>query len=212
MQPLHILIADDETIEHFALRNLLQGLDLPINLVLEEREISKISQQIKEHSINFLILDINFKGVDAGKVHLPELRKAFPQLKILVVSRQSTQMMFNAVARYANGVMSKADIELQDFQAAIRHIWQGKLGIFHCKATKSFLEGFAKVQKFQLDNRERKYVSPFAAVPRPLLKQVAADLGIDQRRLSEELDNIAVRFGVDNYKTLIDKLIEYGLI
>jgi DNA-binding NarL/FixJ family response regulator len=212
MQPIHLLVADDENIEHYGIEKLLENIDLLIQILLKEIDCNQVIITIKKNDINFLILDINFNGKDEGKYLLPQLKKEFPALKIMVVTRQDSQPIFNAVGRYANGIMSKSKIDKKDFQDGIRHIWLGKDNLFVCKTNKAFLKGFEEAYKFRLDDREAKicrYFNPTCSIPR---KQIAMQLGIDERRLSEILEQIAIRFGFKTFKEALPKLIEYGMI
>lgn len=82
---MKILVADDHALIREALRHVLTQLASGVN-VLEAPDCNGTRHVVSEHAdLDLLLLDLNLPGI-GGLALLPELRRAYPALPVVVLS------------------------------------------------------------------------------------------------------------------------------
>jgi DNA-binding NarL/FixJ family response regulator len=119
-----VLIADDHAMARAGYRQFLQ-IEPGITHIGEAASCAETLQALSAHEWDLLILDMNLPDRSGFDV-LTEVRKAHPELRVLVISGFAEQQYADNVVRAgASGYLSKASAP-DDFMNAVRAVLRGR--------------------------------------------------------------------------------------
>ncbi len=122
MSMLHVLIADDHEIMRRGIRSVLESReDIAVYEAENGREAIEKTRELQPHLV---ILDVSMPVLD-GFSAAREIKKAFPQIPILIFSLDRTEAFTEVAKRIGvSGYLSKTDVGatlLQAMDAALNH-------------------------------------------------------------------------------------------
>ncbi len=161
---------------------------------------------------DILVLDLGLPIVD-GLVALPDLRKAMPKTKILVLTISEDRVrVLEALAAGANGYLLKTD-PMERIIQGIANIARGEAPMSPAIAEivlrtfqKSVTPGLSEI----LTSRELEVLQALSeGQPR---KIVASELGISENTVNNHVRHIYEKLNVNNLSGALKKAAEGGLI
>jgi two-component system invasion response regulator UvrY len=180
---IHVLVADDHPLIRSGLRHVLaeQPDFAPPG---EAEDAQEAIQQIGQQTWDLLILDIGMPG-QSGLELIPELRRRYPELPILILSAYPEQQFaLRALKAGASGYLTKADAPAELIRA-IRHVVSGKKYVSPAIAetlAHSLSWGSDQVSHDLLSDREFQVMCRIAAGK--TVSEVAQDLRLSVKTVS----------------------------
>lgn len=118
---LQIGLVDDHRLFRKSLALLIDAMD-NAEVVLQAGNGKELLEQLESITVDLVLLDIQMPEMD-GFETCKQLRKHYPDIKILVISQLTTKESIHKVMELgANGFFSK-DAEPERLEKAIRDIW-----------------------------------------------------------------------------------------
>jgi two-component system, NarL family, response regulator DegU len=118
---LQIGLVDDHRLFRKSLALLIDAMD-NAEVVLQAGNGKELLEQLESVAVDLVLLDIQMPEMD-GYETCKQLRKLYPEVKILVISQLTTKESIHKVMELgANGFFSK-DAEPERLENAIRDIW-----------------------------------------------------------------------------------------
>ncbi len=122
---LRLVLADDHVLTRQSIAYFLDDLE-GISVVGQASNGDEAFKLVGELSPDVLLLDLNMPGTN-GLVILPEIRKAYPNVKVLVLTgREENALIMNALRSGAHGYILKTSSE-DDLEQAVRDVSTGRL-------------------------------------------------------------------------------------
>lgn len=119
---LQIGLVDDHRLFRKSLALLIDSMD-NAEVVLQAGNGAALLEQLESITVDLVLLDIQMPEMD-GFETCKQLRKHYPDIKILVISQLTTKESIHKVMELgANGFFSK-DAEPERLEKAIRDIWE----------------------------------------------------------------------------------------
>ncbi|PJF42334.1 MAG: hypothetical protein CUN55_10170 [Phototrophicales bacterium] len=122
---LRLVLADDHVLTRQSLAYFLDDLE-GITVVGQASNGDEAFELVGELHPNVLLLDLNMPGTN-GLVILPKIRKAYPDVKVLVLTgREENSLIMNALRAGAHGYILKTSSE-NELEQAVRDVASGRL-------------------------------------------------------------------------------------
>jgi serine/threonine protein kinase/DNA-binding CsgD family transcriptional regulator len=122
---IKIILADDHALIRQSLAYYLDDLD-GLSVVGEASDGEECFNLISNANPDVVLLDLNMPGT-SGLTILPRIRKAYPKVKVLVLTgREENAYIMQALRAGANGYVLKTSSE-DDLSKAIRDVMNGNL-------------------------------------------------------------------------------------
>ena len=211
MNKIKVLLADDHQIILDGLKSLLKDSE-EIRIVSEANNGREVLQILGLISIEVVLMDIDMpvmNGIDA----LKEIRKQFPDVKVIVLSMHNEAGMIKSLMDIgANGYLLKScsHSELTD---AIRKVAAGQT-YFSTDVTLALLRPIGKSNPEQknelLTERETEILQLIAAGFSN--KEIGDKLFISHRTVDTHRTNLMKKLDVNNIAGLISYAIKNGIV
>ena len=214
MPQYKIVLADDHKILREGLKSLIEK-DSYFRVVGQAKNGEELLSLLKTHRSDLVVLDLSMPQMD-GIATLKEIRRAFPKIKILILTMQKDQEHFKyAMASGAAGYILKEDAYDQ-LMLAIKIVLKGK----------SFISPTIEhllVDQYVRSLDEGQESSPNILTKRELQilklvaqgqsnKNIASKLKLSIRTVETHRGNLTNKLGIKNTANLVKYAISKGLV
>jgi DNA-binding NarL/FixJ family response regulator len=127
--PIKIAIADDHTLFRQALKSSLVSTNDNFRVVIDASNGSELLKTISDYKVDVLLLDLYMPHLTDGFETLKEVKKYFPDIRVLIISMSSDESILGKLLELGiYGFISKFDA-YEDLPKAIVSAYNHK--IFH---------------------------------------------------------------------------------
>jgi DNA-binding NarL/FixJ family response regulator len=206
-QQISLLIVDDHPVVTAGIQSLLQEIRY-LNIVGVCSDGQSAREFLQQNHADVVLLDINLPDVSGLDLCL-ELRKQYPQLRILALSNYNERSMINGMlANGASGYLLKT-ATTAELETAIDSAINDRL-YFSSEAARKMLEAPARSTVPQLTRRETEILQ---LISQGCTSAVIADkLCISQLTVETHRRNIIKKFDVPSMAAVIKIAIEHQLV
>jgi DNA-binding NarL/FixJ family response regulator len=204
-----IVLADDHSLFRQGLKAVLEGTEefKVVGEAGDGLELIDLLNQVKPHLV---VLDIsmpNLRGIET----IPEIKKNYPEVKILVVTMHNDkEYLYQAISQGADGYFLKKDAGTELF-SAIEKIRKGKVYVSPSLSAdlSDYWEGVREGgKKSILTNREREVLSLIAGGKSN--KEIADMLYISVHTVERHRANLMEKLNFKKTADLVKYAIEKG--
>jgi DNA-binding NarL/FixJ family response regulator len=211
-QKIRVLVADDHPVVRRGLQSCLARRE-SLKLVGEAADGDEALQKALELAPDVVLMDISMPRRD-GLAVTAELRKAAPQIKVLVLSMHSNkEYLLRIIQAGAHGFISK-EAPPEDLFRAIEAVYNGKTffspEIAQAALTQLVNNGGRKEPFAQLTAREREVLVLIAEGRSN--KEIASHLGVGVRTVETHRERIMRRLDIHSVAGLTKFAIVNGLV
>lgn len=121
---IRVLITDDHRLVRAGFRRLLED-EPDMQVVGEAGSAQEALDFVRSHSVDVVLLDISMPPGETGLQVLPKLRKAVPDLCVLVVSMNSDRSTSEHALKVGARAYLTKDRAAEELIGAIRKGWGG---------------------------------------------------------------------------------------
>lgn len=198
-----LILADDHEIVRVGLKRFL-SFDSNIDIIAEASNGEDAITFVTELEPDIVLLDINMPKVDGIKAAF-ELRKLFPNLKIIMLSAHEDSFHLEKALRAgANGYLSK-EIEVRELLPALQAVMRGERvfsrSILHLIQRNSISVEDTNGAAVTLTRREQEILGLVAQGMTST--EIAEKLSISPRTVETHRFNLMTKFGVKNTAGLV---------
>lgn len=199
----HIVIADDHSLILDGFEKALQKFR-PHLQILKAKSKTGLMNLLAENPVDVLFQDVKFGSSDA-RDFMEELRKMYPDLKIIVISTFNDQATVKALIKQGvYGYISKTDDSRVLFEA-LECVERGELYLSpDVKMTATYAD------ELSLTSGERKVLSLISEGL--TTREIAARVYLSEKTVEIYRSNLLVKFDVRNVAALVKKAIYEGFI
>ncbi|MCA9874399.1 MAG: response regulator transcription factor [Anaerolineales bacterium] len=192
-KPIRVILADDHALVLEGLRSLL-GPEEDIAVIATATDGERLLAAVTRFAPDVVVADIQMPFMD-GVAGLEQMRRRFPQTRILVLTAYSDAETIRAVLGCgADGLLFKTDPPEQTIRA-IRQVAEGQM-VFPAAARRWLFPAAPPAPETVLSSREEEVLT---AVAEGLTNaEVAERLHISENTVKFHLQNIYQRLGVTN--------------
>ena len=197
-----VLVADDHPLFRAALLTAVRSIDATVSL-LESASFDETTACLREApEVDLVLLDLHMPG-SHGLMGLAALRAEFPSVAVMMISAQDDpQIIARALAHGASGYVSKS-APLDLLKAALQCVMEGGtyvpshrlLAVQQARQSNAVEQETAR-RLSRLTPQQFKVLGLLAQGR--LNKQIADDLGIQERTVKAHVSAIFDRLGVRN--------------
>lgn len=214
-QRIRVLVADDHVVVREGIRHVLAGAP-DFDVVAEAGDGDETLALVERFVPDVVVLDITMPGKTGLEV-TAELRKRFPEVRILILSmHEHSEYVMEAVRLGAHGYVLK-DSGPAELRAAVRAVHEGA-GFFSpgiAKRLTAALQGDGpppgpRASLEALTARERDVLLGVAAGRTN--KQIAAELGISHRTVETHRESLMRKLELRSIAELTRFALEAGLL
>jgi DNA-binding NarL/FixJ family response regulator len=207
---VRILIADDHAIVRQGLRQMLT-LAPELELVGEAKDGWEVIEQVRNGTLNLLLLDMNMPGPNGVEL-IKRVRELAPRLPILVLSMHGeSQIAGRAIKAGATGYLTK-DSEPEALIAAIRQVAAGANYIEPAVAARLVFDAqsTATEQPHQTLS-DREYQVFMLLVQGRGVNEIGDELHLSAKTVSTHKVRLMQKLGVDNLSDLVRYALKHEL-
>lgn len=204
---IKIFIADDHAMMREGLRRIIASAD-DMRIVTEAIDGGGVMQQIESSACDLLMLDMTMPGV-SGIDLIREVRKARPNLPILVLSMHNTGKIVTAALRAgANGYLTK-DSDPDSLVGIIRKVAQGGRHVDSAIAAEIVFDGIEGQPHEYLSERENQIFRML--VDGRSTNQIADMLAINAKTVSTYKRRVMEKMKADSTADLVRYAVAHHL-
>jgi DNA-binding NarL/FixJ family response regulator len=203
---IRVLIADDHPLIIAGMRRTIEQSE-DFEVVGEARSGPELLTLVERRRPDVVLLDLRMPGV-SGMDHIRQLRKRWPELKVVVLSACDDRPSIDgALHAGANAYMLKTTSSL-DIAAVLRHVAAG--AVFHAPVVSSAgVPSANKATPSTLTSREQTIL---AAVGAGLTTAaISRELWVSEHTIKFHLTNIYRKLGVSNRAGAVRYAVEHGI-
>jgi NarL family two-component system response regulator YdfI len=205
MKPIRVAIVDDHRLITQALSSLFEQ-QKDFNVVGTGYDGKTVLELVVKHQPELLILDLQLPGITGDEL-LPILKKAYPHLKVMVLTASQLKQTWQKVLTLgADGILLKS-IASDDLMEGARRVMKGEMYIDPAIQTQLsspdsgvYLQLPAHISS-RVTRREREIL--LLVLNDLTTKQIADKLGISDRTVSKHRENIYHKMGVHSSDELL---------
>lgn len=212
VQPYRIIICDDHKILRAGLKNLIAEVD-DLQVAGEANNGKELLELLEKWPADLVILDLSMPEM-TGLAALEELRKKWPNLKVLVLTmHKEREYLRKAMKLGIDGYILKDDV-FEKLISAIRDIQQGRKSISN-DLIASFMEEYHVIREGEaslelLTRREREVLRYIA---QGLTNREAAEkMDISVRTVEAHRARIMEKLQISSVAGLVKYAMEKGLV
>lgn len=211
---LKIALVDDHLLFRQALSALLETVT-ELKVAFEASNGTELFQQLKKIQPPVILLNAELGGAGAAAT-IAELKKEYPEIKVLVTSMNHDDMaIFTLVKQGASGFITK-DKKLEEALVAIRSV-KMKGFYYTDEVTQAMLNGVRAKQKQRtslsssdLTERETEIIRLICR--QYSMKDIAAQLKLSPRTVESHKENILMKTGSKNLVGIVLYAVEHQLL
>lgn len=199
---INILLVDDHELFAKSLAIALEEYD-EIQNFYTTRDLASLARQVHEKKIDIVLMDINLGnlGVQDGLAIASSLHREIPSLKIVMLTGYDLPVFkYEAKKLGISGFLNKS-ISPDELLASLLHVNQG-IPCFPCDQPDLIVE--------ELTPTEKQILEKTAAGKKR--KEIAGELYISERTLSNHLQHIYEKLGVSSSIEAVTKALQMGYI
>ena len=214
MAEYKIVLADDHEILRDGLKSLIEK-DSSLKVVGQAKNGEALLELLRKHRADLAVLDISMPQMD-GIATLKEIRRAFPKIKILILTMQKDQEHFkHAMSGGASGYILKEDAYDQ-LMLAIKTVLKGKKFISpaleHALA-EQYVRSLDEGEESSLNILTKRELQILKLVAQGLSnKNMASKLKLSIRTVETHRGNLTHKLGIRNTAALVKFAISKGLL
>jgi DNA-binding NarL/FixJ family response regulator len=201
---IKVLVADNHPIVRIGLKNVLQENE-DVEIIGNVSTTSELFNFLSGTQPDVLILEMDIPEVN-GITALRRIKRDFPDIKIIIFSSQPEEVYaLSTIKAGASGYISKT-VSLEIIISAILKVAQGGMFITNELAQRiAFDENSNKPRKFfrKLSSREIEVLKLLAQGRRN--KQVAEELGLNEKTVSTYKARLMKKLNVDNMVDMLQQ-------
>lgn len=209
---MRILIADDHVIVRTGLKRMLEleFADVVVGEATTRRELLDKAQSAKW---DVVILDVAL-GMENGLDALPELKRAFPRMPVIVLSMYGErQFVTRALTAGASAYLTKEQAADEELYRAIRTVCAGRRYIGEALAEKladQLVTGHGGMPHEALSGRELEVFLLLGAAK--TVSDIATRLGLSVKTVSTYRTRILEKLGLETNAEIIQYAVRNGLV
>lgn len=191
---IRIVLADDHVLTRQSLAYFMD--ELPgFKVVGQASNGDEAFELVGQVKPNVVLLDLNMPGTN-GLVILPQLRRAYPNVRVLILTgREEKSMIMRALQAGAHGYVLKTSNE-EDLENAVRDVHRGHLVLGHGVAEQVVGNFFDTGAQSPLDALEKDIMTLVAAGQDD--QEIAHQMGMPESEMMTVLMNVIDRLGVSS--------------
>jgi len=201
---IKVLVADNHPIVRIGLKNVLQDNEV-VEIIGNVTTTSELFRFLIGKQPDVIILEMDIPEVN-GITALRRIKRDFPDIKIIIFSTQSEEVYaLSTIKAGASGYISKT-ASLDTIISAIFKVAEGGMFITNELAQRiAFDENSNKPRKFfrKLSSREIEVLKLLARGRRN--KQVAEELGLNEKTVSTYKARLMKKLNVDNMVDMLQQ-------
>lgn len=201
---IKVLVADNHPIVRIGLKNVLQDNEV-VEIIGNVTTTSELFRFLIGTQPDVIILEMDIPEVN-GITALRRIKKDFPDIKIIIFSTQPEEVYaLSTIKAGASGYISKT-ASLETIVSAIFKVAEGGMFITNELAQRiAFDENSNKPRKFfrKLSSREIEVLKLLARGRRN--KQVAEELGLNEKTVSTYKARLMKKLNVDNMVDMLQQ-------
>lgn len=201
---IKVLVADNHPIVRIGLKNVLQDNEV-VEIIGNVTTTSELFRFLIGTQPDVIILEMDIPEVN-GITALRRIKKDFPDIKIIIFSTQPEEVYaLSTIKAGASGYISKT-ASLETIVTAIFKVAEGGMFITNELAQRiAFDENSNKPRKFfrKLSSREIEVLKLLARGRRN--KQVAEELGLNEKTVSTYKARLMKKLNVDNMVDMLQQ-------
>jgi len=201
MQP-YILIADDHSIIRKGLRLFLQ-FNLGYNFVHEVSTCNDLMKELVKKKYSHLILDIILADGNILEV-LPNIRKVYPEINIMMFSMQPVEIYGEAVKQYGIYYYLSKSAGEEEMSQLLQHFIQNNAPLIKKNVLQNSGNPFSALTPRELEILH--YLLKGAGT-----KQISETLNLKMNTVSTVKNRIFEKTNVANFKELIELATLYNV-
>lgn len=202
---MRVVIADDHRLMLDGIRRALEG-DGSFEIVGETQDGTQVLSIVERTSPDLVLLDVRMPRMD-GLACLDEIRKRYPEIKVVMLSAStSPELIAAALRRGASAYLSKS-VDPSDLPSTLRQVAGGNVWSSSGSTTE---EGDDDAKALGLTDRE---IAILQALARGLSNaEIAKELWITQQTVKFHLTNIYRKLGAKNRTQATRMAHQRGLV
>jgi len=212
--PVKVIIADDHVLFRAGVKTAL-GTKKDIRLIGEADNGQQLLHLLKHLQPDVVLLDIQMPIMDGIKT-LPELRKNYPDMKIIMLTMHNEHSMISKLMELgANAYLTK-DSDSEVIYEAIRTCYQNEY-FFNEKTNIALLDGLKNrnnespgAQEAKLTDKEKHILKLMCE--EKSTKEIADEVGLSPRTVEAIRDKLKSKLGVRSMAGLVRYAIRVGII
>lgn len=210
--PYRIVIADDHDVLRFGIKTLLSR-DAQIQVIGEARTGEDLIAILESKRCDLVILDLSMPGMDGLKA-LPEIRKRFAEMKVLVLTMHKEREFFRqALSAGVDGYILKDD-DFERIVGAVHEIRNGKK-TYSPELASFIVEDYTVLRESAislelLTRREREILKRIAQGRTN--KEIADELDISPRTAQTHRSNLMHKLDLKNTADLVRFAVSHGIV
>jgi len=205
LRTMRVVIADDHRLMLDGIRRALED-DGSFEIVGETQDGTQVLSIVASTSPDLVLLDVRMPRMD-GLACLDEIRKRYPELKVVMLSAStSPELIAAALRRGASAYLSKS-VDPTDLPSTLRQIVDGNVWSTSGTDTE---EGDEGAKALGLTDRE---IAILQALARGLSNaEIAKELWVTQQTVKFHLTNIYRKLGAKNRTQATRIAHQHGLV
>ncbi|MFC3395508.1 response regulator transcription factor [Brenneria rubrifaciens] len=208
---IRLMIADDHVIMREGLKQIF-ALDETLNVVAEAGNGAQVLSQLRNHTIDVLLLDMSMPGI-SGEALILRIAAQYSQLPILVLSMYSEiQIAQHALKSGARGYITK-DKDPETLLFAIRRVAGGGRYIDHTIAEQVVFSNGGEMGRTEheiLTPREHQIMIMFAQGMG--INTIANELAISNKTVSTHKSRLMEKMKFSTNADIVKYAISHSLI
>lgn len=210
MGPVRAFLVDDHPAFREGIRRLLDS-DTGVEIVGEAESAEECLKEIGKCPVDVVLMDVNMPGI-GGIQATRQLKKKYPDVKVIVLSTFGEEYLDQAIEAGANGYLLKT-VTKQELATAVIQAAGGQSPI-DARLTTGLLDRLSRPtnghEKSVLTNRQREILLLIAdGVPS---KKIEEQLAISQATLTRQLRHTFDLLGVDDRAHAVAEAYRRGIL
>ncbi len=205
---MKVLIADDHSLIIDGFIAVIKNHD-PSIICFKATNKAELFQSLEKNQIDVLFQDIMF-GNDDARDFIAELKKNFPELKIIIISSLTDEATVQTLFKQnANGYLFKSDPN-EEIIRALESILKDEKFISKGLASKGHSNSIRTKKNILLTAREKEVLS--LILQEKTTKEIADLIFLSEKTIENHRTNLFIKFDVKNLAGLVKKAILEGFL
>ncbi len=205
--PLKVLIADDHPLILAGVRRALERSE-NIEVVGEARSSVELMGLIERRQPQVVLMDLRMPGV-SGTEHIEQVRSAWPDVKVVVLSASEDRPSIDAALRAGASAFVVKSVSPSDIAAVLRQVATG--AVFHAPSVAATSASAPRAEPAGPDLTERERAILQSIARGSTTAEISRELFISEHTVKFHLTNVYRKLGVANRAAAIRYALENRL-